>query len=109
MMRTYIEVDGEPVLCRDHIEWGNWFANADRIVARTVVGDREVLTLFTGIDHNFGHGTPLVYESVVFVGDGVDEDMNVKARYPTRGEALKGHETIVDVIRALLDEIHEPK
>lgn len=51
------------------MEWARWFETADRHVARDVVGDRSVSTVFLGIDHNFGAGEPLLFETMVFDPD----------------------------------------
>lgn len=68
MSEKYI-LDGRRVrLCRDLITWAEWFEKADRRVAETTVGDARVSTVFIGLDHQFGDGPPLIFETMVFGG-----------------------------------------
>jgi len=48
-----------------------------------------VSTVWLGLDHNFGHGKPLIYETMVFRGSYSDLDTR---SYSTRREAAVGHE-----------------
>lgn len=90
MMNRYILNDaGEPVECHDLMEWARWFeANDD---ARRVAADERqagnVSTVFLGLNHNFGNGAPLLYETMIFGGehDGYQE------RASTRAEAVREH------------------
>jgi hypothetical protein len=52
----------------DLIEWGRWFETAERHVANDVIGDVRVSTVFLGLDHNFGGGRPLLFETMIFGG-----------------------------------------
>lgn len=90
-------LDGhEPVACDDLMEWGRWFETADRIVAKDTVGDVEVSTVFLGLDHSFGEGNPLLFETMVFNGS-LNEEMN---RYCTWEEAEAGHAAMVERVSA---------
>jgi hypothetical protein len=66
-----------------------------RIVAKTRVGESEVSTVFLGIDHQFGEGPPLLFETMVFGGDGMDGHTR---RYTTWAEAEAGHAEVVKEI-----------
>jgi len=78
---------GEPIPCEDLLTWGKWLQGADRTVAKTKKGDIRVSTMFLGLDHSFGEGPPLLYETMIFGG----EHDQYQARYATRKEALAGH------------------
>lgn len=87
---------GEPVPVDDVQTWAYWFESTkgtdERVVARTDVGGGVVLsTVFLGLDHGFGSGRPLLYESMVFGGP-LDGEMH---RYATRADALAGHSAIL--------------
>lgn len=71
--------------------WAKWFESADRVVGKTQLGSVGVSTVFLGLDHSFGSGPPLLYETMVFGGT-LDGEME---RYGTRAEALGGHERMV--------------
>src|SRR4051812_23508465 len=49
-------------------EWARWFESADRHVCQDTVGGVRVSTVFLGIDHNFGDGPPLIFETMIFGG-----------------------------------------
>jgi hypothetical protein len=67
-------------------QWAQWFECQDnRRVALTKVGKQTVSTVFLGMEHGEGD----FFETMVFPGCEICE------RYPTREEALSGHERIV--------------
>jgi hypothetical protein len=76
-------------------EWAEYMQNEDpyfRHVARTFyyVDDVEycnLSTVFLAIDHNYGHGAPVLFESMVFGGQ-YNEEMR---RYHDWAEAEIGH------------------
>lgn len=90
---NYILDDKTPIECPDIIEWGKWFEKAERHVAKTEAGDVKVSTVFLGLDHSFGEGPPLLFETMIFGGDH-DEEM---WRYSTWDEAEQGHESACKV------------
>lgn len=56
----------------------------------------KVSTVFLAIDHHFGEGPPVLYETMLFTDDKPLED---KAwRYTTRVRAQAGHSAIVDLL-----------
>jgi hypothetical protein len=48
--------------------WAEWIDTANVIVAKTKVGKVEVSTVFLGIDHAPGSGSPVLWETMVFGG-----------------------------------------
>ena len=63
-----------------------------RIVEQTqLYGDVEVSTVFLGLNHRYGEGPPLVFETLVFGGP-YDGHMD---RYSTWREAQAGHAAVV--------------
>jgi hypothetical protein len=63
------------------------YQDAHKRVASTRRGKVWVSTVFLGIDHQFGDGPPLVFESMVFGGP-KDQYMD---RYSSYDDALMGH------------------
>ena len=61
---------------------------ADRIVAQDKQLDVMVSTVFLGLDHNYGDGPPLIFETMIFGGP-LDQWQD---RYSTEEEAKLGHE-----------------
>lgn len=70
----------------------NW--SEDWIIARDTVGDAVVSTVFLGLDHQFGDGPPLVFETMIFGGEHDQEQW----RYSTIEEAREGHDRAVQIV-----------
>ena len=66
---------------------------------KTSVEDSEVSTVWLGIDHQYGDGPPLIFESMVF-GGGLDQE---QVRYSTLAEAHAGHDALVERVRVEAD------
>lgn len=91
MNRKYI-LDGKtPVLC-DLMTWALEFDKANRTVAKTEIGDVLISTVFLGLDHNWGAGPPLLFETMIFGGE-LDQEQE---RYSTWDEAEEGHKKMVE-------------
>ncbi len=86
-MSNYILDGRTPVECNSILEWGKWFEEADRHVAKTVKNDIQISTVFLGIDHSFGGGLPLLFETMIFGG----EHDEYQQRYSTWEDAENGH------------------
>ncbi len=96
MTDKYILDGHEVVACIDLLEWAGWFEKADRHVTKTMIGDIRVSTVFLGLDHNYGDGAPVLFETMIFGGK-FDQEM---WRYSTWEEAEKGHEKAVEKVKA---------
>lgn len=70
MSDKFILVGHEPKEVHDLLEWANWYETAERHVALTQVGDKRVSTVFLGLDHRYGEGPPLLFETMIFDGKG---------------------------------------
>lgn len=86
-MKKYILVGKEPKQVDDIMEWAKSFEGSDRTVEKTTIGDVDISTVFLGLDHSFGGGEPLLFETMIFGGD----DDGYQERYSTWDEAVKGH------------------
>ncbi len=96
-----LDENGVPVPETDVVSWGRKFEGSHRyrVVARTTVTEGvDVSTVFLGIDHNWGDGPPLLWETLVFGGD-LDGEMQ---RTSTRHEAIDAHWAIIGRVKATL-------
>ncbi len=91
MTSLYI-LDGHTPVEAPLFTWAQWMETADRVVAQTTIGDVLVSTVFLGLDHSFGFGPPLFFETLVMGGEHDDE----MRRYSTWDEAEVGHSEMVD-------------
>lgn len=93
-MCNYILKGHEPVKEPDLHAWGRWFEKAKRHVAVDEFKSVKVSTVFLGIDHQFGDGPPLLFETMVFGGKHDD----YCERYSTWDEAAVGHARICRMV-----------
>lgn len=88
----------QAVPCPDLFEWATAFGATDRQVALDDIGPLRISTVFLGLDHSFGHGPPLLFETIIF--DGVEDAY--QARSETWEQAERAHAEAVAVARARL-------
>lgn len=93
-MTEYYILDGkEPIEMPDAITWAAQFERADGIVEQTILSQGiRVSTVFLGLNHQWGDGPPLLFETMIFGGEH-DED---QWRYSTWDEAVAGHTAAVE-------------
>jgi hypothetical protein len=81
-------LDGHEPVAVDLMTWACWLETANRVVAVTRIGDDvRVSTIFLGLNHRFGAGPPLLFETMVFGGDHHGDQQ----RYSTWAQAELGH------------------
>lgn len=114
MISRYILKWGVAIPEPDLIKWAQWMGKPDRIIEQTTVEGLWVSTVFLGLDHNWGEGEPLLFETMVFSSERGEslrdswgwEDLEMR-RYSTLEGARAGHDEMVAKVRALNDDIHE--
>src|SRR6266699_2716380 len=104
----YILEGTKPVPVAALRTWCRWLETADRRVARTTVApDVEVITIFLGLDGQWGAGPPLVFETRVVQVDptprpGRRRFDDFRTRYSTWQEAEHGHVALCARVRQAL-------
>jgi len=77
-----------------------YYDRRDNQVIRTSVGVSggtvDVSTIWLGLNHQWGDGPPLIFETMVF-GGGLDQEQE---RYSTESEALVGHAAMCARVQA---------
>lgn len=69
-MSNYYVLDGTKAIPCDAWTWVRFFEDISvRRVAETKRGDILVSTVFLGLDHSFGDGPPLIFETMIFGGE----------------------------------------
>ena len=86
MNTHWILRDGEPVEA-ELLEWAAWFETDERIIAKDMIGEVRVSTVFLGLDHSFGSGPPVLWETMIFGG----EHDQYQERYTSGVDAENGH------------------
>jgi hypothetical protein len=88
----YYGVNGEPITLE---QWGEIMEDVEqKVVKQDRVNGLLVSTVWLGMNHNFGEGEPLIYETMVFP-EGSWEEMYME-RYTTREQAIAGHEVALE-------------
>ena len=90
-----LDENGNPQEEKDSMKWACWFATGNRIIARNEINRRRISTVFLGLNHNFGEGKPLLFETMIF--DGKHDEY--QERYSTKEEALAGHAKAVELVK----------
>lgn len=92
-------------------EWAVWSSQDGgdvRRVAFTDIGNGvSISTVFLGLNHNFGAGDPILFETMVFA-DLQLNDFHMKEttrRYATWAEAQLGHNEVVALVRRAMFKI----
>lgn len=88
----YYDRKGQPI---ELMEWGGLLKdiNYKRVGETDLPDGRRVSTVWLGLDHGFGGGEPLIFETMVFGRDSWS-DLACE-RYATLAEAVAGHARIV--------------
>lgn len=94
MSDRYILKGKETIPCEDLLEWAEWLKKADRKVAKDIIGESKISTIFLGLDYSFDE-KPLLFETLVFGGKLSDE----MDRYSTWDEAVSGHNAMVEKVK----------
>jgi len=90
-MNDHYILDGHNAVPVDLMTWARWLEKNERHVADEMVGETRVSTVFLGLDHRYGEGPPLLFETMVFGGP-LDQEQE---RCSTWEEAEKMHAVMV--------------
>ena len=96
----------------DLMTWAEWFEKSvrtpgknpgwSRIVQQTMVWDTMVSTVFLGLNHQFGDGPPLLFETMIF--GPADQEREHQWRYSTWEQAEEGHKKAMALVQAYYDQ-----
>lgn len=100
--------NGDPITIE---QWGPLHADPEYMrVGQTQVGPYWVSTVWLGMDHGWGKGPPVIFETMVFAAVRDDPELETLGpdmecrRYCTEAEAIAGHEETVLLVTATLNE-----
>ncbi len=101
-MSDYYDRQGNPM---DMMQWARLVGqDGYAVVEKTLVRGRwEVSTVWIGLDHSFGHGPPLIFETMVFDQNPGGRDEHDMRRYSTEEQARAGHAEVVWMVGQLED------
>lgn len=96
MVMWYKLIDKKPVVCS--LQESPIDDIGARRVAETFIGDIKISTVFLSLDHGYGIGDPILFETMIFGGpEEIDE---FQERYCTWEEAEEGHKNAVELVKS---------
>lgn len=109
----YYVLKGRTPVPASLIVWARFFEElGNRNVSFDEIGGITISTVFLGLDHSFGHGPPLLFETMIFdeAGEG-----NYQTRCATWDQAKAMHDRAVALVKdgakvgaALIAKLKEP-
>jgi len=84
------------------MKWAHAMEKSERVIKQERLKGFYISTIFLGINHNYGEGKPLLFETMVFSENKktVDDVMDGRTmRYTNYIEAEQGHQEIVNQIK----------
>ncbi len=94
-MSDHYILDGHTAIQADLMRWAQWHETADRKVKRETIGDTDVSTVFLSVDHAYGGGPPMLFETMVFGGP-LDQEQE---RCSTWEQAEAMHDAMCERVR----------
>ena len=93
MLELFYNRDGSPIGLE---EWCRRTVDREylRIDQTTLPDGKWVSTVWQGLNHRFGEGPPLIFETMVFTSQEEMETID-QQRYATENEAILGHQEMV--------------
>jgi len=92
-MSEYYDRKGRPMTME---QWCDSFSEKrDKRVAFDKLDGADVSTVWLGLNHQYGDGPPLIFETMVFGGP-LDQECK---RYSTEEQALAGHAEMCDRVK----------
>ena len=95
MTNQHFILEDRKIVPVDLMTWASWFETAERHIGSDMIGKIHVSTVFLGIDHNFGEGDPILFETMIFGG----KHDEYQERYSTYEEAEKGHQKAIKLVK----------
>jgi hypothetical protein len=68
-MSDHYILEGRTPVETDLMTWARWFEKGDRHVAKKERDGVCVSTVFLGLNHRYGDGPPLIFETMIFGGE----------------------------------------
>lgn len=100
----YYDRQGQPM---NLLDWGRRFEDMEyKIVKQTTIGEFFISTVWLGLNHSFGDGPPMIFETMIFQhGEETENELDgFQERYATEAEAAAGHEGAVAAVISYLAE-----
>lgn len=102
MSVDYYDRKGRPLTCLQWAELIERNPDGYKFVGQDQIGPYRVSTIWLGLDHSFGGGPPMIFETMIFTGKYSDGGyIQYQERYSTEEQAIAGHAAAIIHARAL--------
>ena len=91
-----LDINGEPITENNKDTWYTVFSNPKRVVGSDIIGKSKISTVFLCLNHNFGNGAPILWETLVFGGKLNGEQDRCSGM---REDAIKMHRRMIDKVK----------
>lgn len=91
-MAEFYDRKGQPM---ELMAWAREVEAEGKHVGNDTIDGQQVSTVWAGLNHRFGEGPPLIFETMIFGGP----HDQYQERYSTEEAALAGHERIEAALR----------
>lgn len=98
--RYILDEKGRPVPEPDLLKWAMWFETANRSVGDETIGGVRISTIFLALDHGWGGGPPVLWETMTFGPDPFHQERDRCSGSWEQAEAM--HADVVERVRAVL-------
>jgi hypothetical protein len=82
-----MNADGSYYPTTNMSKWASFFESGDRLIAYTGNDNIHISTVFLGLDYNYFHDEPILFETIITGG----KYNSFQIQYHTYAEALEGH------------------
>lgn len=91
---------GEPVAEPNLFAWAKWMEKRERHVADEVINGIRISTVFLGLNHNYGEGAPILWETMLFCDGELDNEMDRCSGSREQAEAMHARNVGKDIRRS---------
>jgi len=106
MRPTYYKRNGIPYSDDDLSQCAKDSKKQNKSVAEDILPNgKRISTTFLRLNHNWGKGSPLIFQTIVFPSETEWDDLDMDM-YSTEEQALKGHKKMV---KKWIDKVRKEK
>lgn len=108
--RYVLDKNKRVIPCPDLETWAIWFEKGEwRVVAKTEMRPGYMVsTVFLALDHSFGHGPPVLWETMIFAGPDHDDTGKCWRCPGTWEQAEAQHARVIALYDHESDRLLEP-
>lgn len=103
-MSEYYVLDGKTAKVATRDEWAQWLKDSrdKKRIASTEYGDDiRVSTVFLGLNHAWGDGPPMIFETMIFGGEHSDDQVRCSTYEEAEAQHAEACKLVLDTLASL--------